>query len=64
MKNRKKIIPILYLFLILIGCTDTKDKTELLENNGWEKDNVVKTIENINFTFPSNGILLRTKKST
>ena len=57
MKNRSHIIPILFLFLILIGCTKTKEKTELNDNDGWKKDaQVLKTIQNVHFTFPSKGM--------
>ena len=64
MKNYRNIIPILCLCLILIGCTTgVKDNTQPLDNNGWKKDaQVLKAIEKINFTFPSNGLAFENKE--
>lgn len=51
------------MFLILIGCTETKEKTETFEKDGWKKESqVLKTIKNVNFTFPSNGFAFENKE--
>lgn len=63
MKNLLKIIVLFSSFLIIIGCKETKEKSELTENDGWKKDaQVLKTIKNVNFTFPDSGFAFENKE--
>jgi len=56
MKNIEKMTVFIIMLLILIGCNDQNEKSEPVDNNGWKKDaQILKTIKNVNFTFPESG---------
>ncbi len=63
MKNTQNIILLLCSILFLIGCTETKVKIEPIEKDGWKNDTqVIKTVRNVNFTFPAKGFAFDKKE--
>lgn len=63
MKNLLKTIVLFSSLLIIIGCKEIKEKSEPTENDGWKKNTqVLKTIKNINFTFPDSGFAFENKE--
>ncbi|MFK8061444.1 MAG: hypothetical protein AB8B78_15325 [Polaribacter sp.] len=64
MKINKKIFSIVFTLLILTGCKNQKENIESTEKNGWKTESqVIKTIKNINFTFPSKGMSFEQKEN-
>jgi PBP1b-binding outer membrane lipoprotein LpoB len=63
MKNTKNIILLLHSILILIGCSESKEKVEPIEKDGWKNDTqVIKAVKNVNFTFPAKGFAFDKKE--
>jgi hypothetical protein len=49
--------------MFLIGCTETKVKIETIEKDGWKSQGqVIKTLKNVNFTFPEKGFAFDKKE--
>lgn len=64
MRNIQNIIICSFAILTLIRCNNKQEISELKETNGWKKDSqVLKTIENIKFTFPDSGYAFENKEN-
>lgn len=56
MRKVSFIIPVLVLMMVTVGCSNNREESYILEEDGWKKESQVqKSTKNVHFNFPDSG---------